>query len=81
MNGEPGYSVPSGHSSVTLPPSGPPFCSNIVRVTFSSTSPPVFWTRPTSISLARPRSELPKWLVTQTLPWLSIPSPPPLCLT
>ena len=78
MNGEPGYSLPSGRSSVTLPPSRPPFCSNILCVSVSSKSPPVFITRPTSINLARPRSELPNRFVTQTLPWLSTASPLPL---
>ena len=31
VNGEPGYGVPSGRNSVTLPPS-PPFCLDIVFV-------------------------------------------------
>ena len=53
MNGEPGYWLPSGRSSVTLPPSGPPVCSDIVRGQKSHpTLPPVFRHLPSSTRLA-----------------------------
>src|SRR5262249_37008181 len=78
VNGEPGYSLPSDRSSVTLPPSRPPRCLNIARVSFSSALPPVFKVRMASAVTNAPRIELPNRLVTQTLPRLSIPSPLPL---
>src|SRR5271169_845771 len=78
VNGEPGYSLPSGRSSETLPPSGPPFCLNMVRVRISSKSPPLFMAFTISSRAALPRAELPNRLVTQTLPWLSMASPLPL---
>src|SRR5271169_815913 len=75
-NGEPGYSVPSGRSSVTLPP--PVRCLNIARVSVSSALPPSFKVAIMSAITKPPRIELPSRFVTQTLPWLSIPSPLPL---
>jgi hypothetical protein len=47
-------------------------------VSFSSALPPIFKTAMSSTMSNIPQSELPKRLVTQTLPWLSMPRPLPL---
>src|SRR5208283_869997 len=77
VKGEPGYWLPSGRNSVTLPPSAL-VCLDIARVNTSSKLPPVLSAFPISSSTAKARAELPNRFVTQTLPWLSIPSPLPL---
>src|SRR5215469_3926562 len=59
LNGEPGYWLPSGRSSVTLPPSLPPVCLAIARVRISSELPPVFAVRIMCPTRYSPRIELP----------------------
>src|SRR4029077_413447 len=68
VKGEPGCSLPSGRSSVTLPPSRPPLCLNIARVSFSSALPPSFKVAIISATTNAPRIELPSLFVTQMLP-------------
>src|SRR5271154_2097361 len=65
VKGEPEYSLPSGRSSVMLPPFGPPCCLNMVRARYSSKSPPLFISLTISSRAALPRAELPNRLVTQ----------------
>ena len=78
LNGEPGYCVPSGRSSVTLPP----YAASLLlghrrrqvvgrrRDTLQSSGVP-----PCRSRCAMPSSPLPNRLVTQTLPWLSMARP------
>src|SRR5271170_5119454 len=48
VEGEPGYSVPSGRNTVMLPPFAPPVCFAISLVKASSALPPLFATLPIS---------------------------------
>src|SRR5258706_3466575 len=75
LNGEPGNCVPLGLSKVTLP--SPPFCLDIVLVRKSDASftPFNFRCNPMSTRCARARGPVPKRLVTQTLPLLSMFKP------
>jgi hypothetical protein len=72
LNGEPGYSLPSGFNRVTLP--SPPRCFAIARVKTSSGLPPRSALTSISATSSPPRIELPSRFVTQTLPWLSMQS-------
>src|SRR5262249_1609085 len=76
VNGEPGYSLPSGRSNDTLPPPLSPL--NMARVSTSSPLPPIFSVTSASPVMSAPRKELPRRFVPHTLPRLSIPSPLPL---
>src|SRR5262249_11657872 len=75
VNGEPGYCVPSGRSSVTLP--SLPLCSDMVLVRYSvaDSNPPSFRCTHMSARWNMPSSPSPNRLVTQTLPWLSMLRP------
>src|SRR5262249_44108867 len=75
VNGEPGYWLPSGRRSVTLPPDDPPVCLAMAFARISSPLPPIFRTSSMWASTSPPRTSLPRRFVTQTLPWLSIPIP------
>src|SRR5262245_26898429 len=72
VNGEPGYCVPSGRSSVTLP--SPPFCLHmcVVRYSVADSSPSSFIRAAKSTRWDMPSSPRPNRLVTHTLPWLSM---------
>src|SRR5262245_40725229 len=75
VNGEPGYCVPSGRKSVTLP--SLPFCLDMVVVRYSvaDSNPATFRRAAMSTRRAMPSSPSPNRLVTQTLPWLSMLRP------
>src|SRR6516164_3585833 len=77
VNGEPGYSLPSGRNRETLPPSAPPCWVNIVLTRYASS----YDLRMISMNfskLAFPCAELPSRFVIQTFPLLSMASPLPL---
>src|SRR5262247_3035685 len=71
VNGEPGYCVPSGRKSVTLP--SLPSCLDMVVVRYSvaDSNPATFRCVAMSTRRAMPSSPSPNRLVTHTLPWLS----------
>src|SRR6516225_4173528 len=60
---------------VTLPPWGPASCFCIARTSTASGILPILTAATASSQTSRARTELPRRLVTQTLPWLSTASP------
>ena len=77
MKGEPGYGVPSGRSSVTLPLFRSAFLlgHDLRQVVHGGHDTPEFARTSMSTRWAMPSSPLPNRLVIQTLPWLSMARP------